>query len=143
MLTSPTSLYIVFDKGPESWPPVMLSYCVISPNFTRMSSYLMIMEGFHNVPSWFSILWYIVFSLVKKNISPICIFQSPILQPCCHSCRCFSKSSLSTSAAFSSRLFAIAILSCRSVLIRFTNISSGSITMSLLSLSSSGHRSGC
>ena len=47
LLAGATSWYLVLYKCSESWPPIVLLYSIVCPNFTWVSCCFMIMKAFH------------------------------------------------------------------------------------------------
>ena len=78
LLTDPTTLNVVFHKSSKSWPPIMLLHCIISLQFSRVSSSFMIMESLEYISSQFFVQRNIIPSLIEKNISVFKLFQCPV-----------------------------------------------------------------
>ena len=83
LLTNSTSLHLVLYKGPKPRPPVLVFYCIVCFQFTRVSCGLMVMVHLHNVPSEVNIPWNVVFSFVEYCLSIFQAFHFPIVQIIC------------------------------------------------------------
>ena len=74
LLACPTSLDVIFDKGSQTRPPVVVSDSVVCFEFTWVACGFMVMKHFCNVVSEFVVKCDIILAFVEEDLFSMIIF---------------------------------------------------------------------